>query len=305
MREIKKVAIVGMGALGLLYGNRIAENMGSDSIYYVADEDRVKRYAKTVFTINGEEKHFMVKSGKEATPVDLVIVATKYNHLPAALEVMERCVGDDTTIISIINGISSEEIIGKRFGSEKVLYTVAQGMDAVKMGGDFTYTNPGELRTGQTNEAQRAKFEALINFFDRAKIPYTIDEDIIRRVWGKFMLNVGINQVCMVYETTYGGATNGKEEFEVMCGAMQEVIAVAKAEGVTLTQADADGYIALMKSLDPNATPSMRQDGINKRPSEVEMFAGKIIELGKKHDIPVPVNEMLYKKVKKIEKGYN
>ena len=304
MKEIKKVAIVGMGALGLLYGNRITENMGSDSIYYVADEDRVKRYAKTVFTINGEEKHFVVKSGKEATSVDLVIVATKYNHLPEALEVMERCVGDDTTIISIINGISSEEIIGKRFGSEKVLYTVAQGMDAVKTGGTFTYTNFGELRTGQTCDEQKEKFEALVHFFDKTKIPYTIDDDIIHRMWGKFMLNVGINQVCMVYETTYGGATSGKEEFEVMCGAMQEVIAVAKAEGVSLTQADADGYIALMKSLDPNATPSMRQDGINKRPSEVEMFAGKIIELGEKHDIPVSINEMLYKRVKEMESRY-
>ena len=304
MKEIKKVAIVGMGALGMLFGNRIAENMGSDSIYYVADEDRVKRYAKTVFTINGEEKHFVVKSGKEATVVDLVIVATKYNHLTVALEVMEHCVGEDTTIISIINGISSEEIIGKRFGAGKVLYTVAQGMDAVKMGGDFTYTNPGELRTGQTFDEQKERFEALVSFFDKAKIPYTIDEDIIHRMWGKFMLNVGINQVCMVYETTYGGATNGEEEFKVMCGAMQEVMTVAKAEGVSLTQADADGYIALMKSLDPDATPSMRQDGINKRPSEVEMFAGKIIELGEKHSIAVPINEMLYKRVKEMEKGY-
>ena len=304
MKEIKKVAIVGMGALGLLYGNRIAENMGNDSVCFVADEARVKRYAKTMFTINGEEKHFGVKSGKEATPVDLVIVATKYNHLAQALEVMENCVGEDTIIISIINGISSEEIIGEYFGSDKVLYTVAQGMDAVKIGGAFTYTNFGELRTGQTGDEQRERFEALVHFFDKAKISYTIDGDIIHRMWSKFMLNVGINQVCMVYETNYGGATKGVEEFEVMNEAMQEVIKVAKAEGVKLTQTDADGYIVLMKSLDPKATPSMRQDGMQKRPSEVEMFAGKVIELGRKHHIPVPVNEMLYKKVKEMESTY-
>ena len=76
MKEIKQVAIVGMGALGLLFGDRIAKNMGNESVCFVADSDRVKRYANTVFTINGEEKHFIVKSKEEVTPVDLVIVAT-------------------------------------------------------------------------------------------------------------------------------------------------------------------------------------------------------------------------------------
>ena len=303
MKEIKQVAVVGMGALGLLFGNQIAESLGNDSVCFVADEDRVKRYANMTFTINGKEKHFVVKSQKDATVVDLVIVASKYNHLSQVLEVMANCVGDDTTIISVINGISSEEILAKRFGAEKVLYTIAQGMDAVKMGGEFTYINPGELRTGQTCEEQKDRFEELIKFFDKAQIPYTIEEDIIRRMWGKFMLNVGVNQGCMVYETTYGGLSD-KAVFKVVDGAMQEVIMVAKAEGINLTQADADAYIALMKSLDPEATPSMRQDGINKRPSEVEMFAGKIIELGKKHNILVPVNEMLYKKVKEMEAKY-
>ena len=304
MKEIKQTAIIGMGALGLLYGNRIAESLGNDSVCFVADSDRVKRYADTTFTINGVEKHFAVKASDDATPVDLVIVATKYNHLPQAIEVMANCVGDDTTIISVINGISSEEIISERFGTDKVLYTVAQGMDAVKEGGDFNYVNFGELRTGQTCDMQKDRFAALINFFDKAKIPYTIDEDIIHRMWGKFMLNVGINQSCMVYETTYGGVVNDEEKFKVMDEAMQEVIKVAKAEGVNLTQADADGYVALMKSLNPDATPSMRQDGMQKRPSEVEMFAGKIIALGKQHNIPVPVNKMLYKKVAQMEAKY-
>lgn len=303
MSEIKSVAIVGMGALGLLFGDRIAENLGQDSIYFVADADRVERYAETTFTINGEERHFEVKAGEKATPVDLVMVATKYNHLTNALDVIRNCVGADTTIISIINGISSEEIIGERFGSDKVIYTVAQGMDAVKVDGMLTYINPGELRIGQTDDVEKDRFEALVEFFDKAKIPYTIEEDIIRRMWGKFMLNVGVNQTCMVYETSYGGLNEG-EPCQVMQGAMQEAIEIANAEGIDLTQEDAQYYTALMRTLEPDATPSMRQDGMQKRPSEVEMFAGKIIELGKKHNIRVPVNEMLYQKVREIESTY-
>jgi len=303
MKEIKQVAIVGMGALGLLFGDRIAKNMSNESVCFVADSDRVKRYANTVFTINGEEKHFIVKSKEEVTPVDLVIVATKYNHLPQVLDIMSNLVDKNTTIISVINGISSEEIIGKRYGVDKVLITVAQGMDAVKSGGEFTYTNAGELRTGLTCEVSEERFKALIAFFEKAGIPYTIDEDIIRRMWSKFMLNVGVNQTCMVYETTYSGLNEGEPK-RVTQEAMREAIKVANAEGIDLNSEDAKYYTDLMNTLDPLATPSMRQDGIKKLPSEVEMFAGKIIELGKKHNIDTPTNEMLYKRVKEIESTY-
>jgi Ketopantoate reductase len=143
-----------------------------------------------------------------------------------------------------------------------------------------------------------------VTFFEKAQIPYTVDGDIIHRMWGKYMLNVGLNQVCMLYEATYGEVLSKAETFDIMCKAMREVMALAKAEGVNLTEQDLNYYLDLMRTLVPDATPSMRQDGILKRYSEVEMFAGTIIELGAKHNILVPVNQMLYKKVKEKEAAY-
>jgi len=304
MKEIKQTAIVGMGALGLLFGNQIAETIGADKVYFVADDARVKRYEGTKFTINGEEKNFIIKSKNDATPVDLVIVATKYNHLREAIDIIKKCVGKDTIIISILNGISSEESIAARYGWDKVVHCVAQGMDAVKVGGDLTYMKPGELRIGKARAEQEENLKAVINFFEKAKVPYTFDEDILYRMWGKFMLNVGINQTCMVYETTYQGAIEGEAAFKTMTEAMQEAMAVGDAEGIHLTKQDIDDYVALIKTLNPDAMPSMRQDGMAQRPSEVEMFAGKIIELGKKHQIDVPTNEWLYKRIKEMEAKY-
>ena len=102
MKEIKKTAIIGMGALGLLYGSRIVENLGEDSVCFVADAERVRRYRESSFTVNGQEKQFALVEADAAEPADLVIVAVKYNALPAALETMERCIGRDTTIISVM-----------------------------------------------------------------------------------------------------------------------------------------------------------------------------------------------------------
>ena len=85
---------------------------------------------------------------------------------------------------------------------------------------------------------------------------------------------------------------------------MEEVIAVGNAEGIPLTGADRDYYVRLLETLDPEGIPSMAQDRVAGRRSEVEMVAGTVIELGKKHHIQVPVNEKLYQMVQEIEKEY-
>ena len=304
MREINRVAIVGMGALGLLFGERIVSAIGNENLCFVADEERVIRYRDVTFTINGEAKEFQVIPSHEACVVDLVIVAVKYNALTNALDTMKNCVGKTTTIISVMNGISSEEIIGARFGTEKVLYTIAQAMDAVKLGYDLNYTKYGELRIGIKETAQKERLDNVVRFLGRVNIPYMVEEDIIHRLWGKFMVNVGINQTCMAYEATYGEALSPGAAFDTMQGAMREVIALSQREQINLTESDLENYIEILKALSPDGAPSMRQDGIMKRPSEVEMFAGTVRSMAAKYGIPVPVNDMLYKRIKEMEARY-
>ena len=141
-------------------------------------------------------------------------------------------------------------------------------------------------------------------FFDRAGIAYTVEDDILHRLWGKFMLNVGVNQTCMAYETTYSGTLVPGEAHDTMIGAMREVIRLARAEHVNLTEQDLDSYIDLLKTLSPDGMPSMRQDSLSHRPSEVEMFSGTVREMAKKHGLATPVNDRLYKRIREMESQY-
>ena len=310
MRQWTRIGIVGMGALGLMYGERIAERLGGEAVCFVADEERTRRYRQTDYAVNGCARHFTIRSVKEMEPTDLVIVAVKGTGLMAALDAMTPCVGPKTTIISVMNGISSEEIIGERFGREKVICCIAQGMDAVKFGGSLSYSRFGELRIGiggeegleETNLQKR--LQVLEDFLSRAGIPYVVEEDIRYRLWGKFMLNVGVNQTCMAYETNYGGALAPGEAYDTMTGAMREVIHLANAEGVALGERDMEEYIELLKTLSPEGMPSMRQDGIANRPSEVELFSGTVRRLAARHGLKVPINDRLYGRICEMERGY-
>lgn len=302
--SINKTGIVGMGALGLLYGNHIAGHCGMGAVEYLMDEKRVEKYRDAEFSINGETFSFPVKDAKKAEPVDLLIIAVKYTGLKEAIEEMKQAVGPDTIIISVLNGITSEKLIGEVYGMDNIVYTVAQGMDAMKFGNSLNYTQMGKLHIGSTGGKSEGNLAKLVSFFDEIQLPYIVEKDILYRLWSKFMLNVGVNQTCMVYGTTYSGVLQKGESNRTLIAAMREVVALANAEGVALSEKDINQYIEITRTLNPNGTPSMGQDRINKKHSEVEMFAGCVIEMAAKHHIYVPTNEFLYDRVKEIETEY-
>ena len=144
MQEIKTVAIIGLGALGTLFGNLLSKRMEKEDLRIIAGRDRIVRYRQEKVYSNGEicDFHYVTPEEK-VPPADLVLIAVKYLQLNDALKAIENQVGPHTLILSLLNGITSEGIIAKAYGMDKVVYCVAQGMDAVKVGGRLTYKNRG------------------------------------------------------------------------------------------------------------------------------------------------------------------
>ena len=301
---IRKTAIIGMGALGLLFGDIIMDAWKRDCVDYILDEDRLLKYREKSFSVNGKAQNFQMCSAEEAEPYDLVIVAVKWNSLPSALSAMRRCVGEDTIIISALNGISSEKIIGEKYGKNRVLCCIAQGMDAMYANGALCYTKAGELHLGVFDDVQRPLLEKVCEFFERSSMPYVAEEDILHRLWAKFMLNVGVNQTCAAFGTNYAGALAPGAARDAMCGAMRETIALANAEGIALSEKDLEIYIEILKTLHPEGLPSMAQDIVAHRKSEVEMFSGTVIKMSAVHGIKAPINEFLYNKIQEIEANF-
>ena len=297
-----KTVIVGMGALGILYGNRIAETLGKDAVTFLADEERVARYQKETFYCNGKECDFQITSKPEVA--DLVIFAVKGTTLKEAMELSKDAVGEDTILLSVLNGISSEEMMAAYFEKGHIVHCIAQGMDAVKLGNELTYAHEGELRIGTPDLADIYYVERAAKMLEMAGIPYVVEEDILHRLWGKWMLNVGVNQVVMVEEGTYDTIQKPGEARERMINAMKEVQKLSELAGTCVTMEDLEKYVALVDTLNPDGMPSMRQDGLLKRPSEVDFFAGAVIAKAKQYQMAVPVNEGLYAQVKAMEAAY-
>jgi len=88
-----------------------------------------------------------------------------------------------------------------------------------------------------------------------------------------------------------------------MEAAMREAIMIADREGVALSESDIDAWEVVLAGLNPEGKTSMLQDVEAGRKTEVEMFAGKVIELGRRHEVPIPVNKKLFEMIGEIEAG--
>ena len=295
--EFPTIAIVGFGALGALFASLLAPQLPFEKLRVIADAKRVQRYQAEGLLVNGKPLALNYLAPTDcATPADLVIVCTKFYQLEGVLPLIASQLGENTIIISALNGIASERRLAEAFGTDKVVYCVAQQMDARKEGNQLIYRDAGQLVIGAMtdNADEIARVQRVDAIFHQVQFPHSISPNMPRQLWGKLMLNTGVNQTVALYEGTFKTTQEEGEAREMFKAAMREVMQVASAEGVTLTEDDFNQWVVIMDSLDPTGMPSMRQDLKAGRPCELELFAGTIRTLGDKHGIDTPVNDHLY-----------
>lgn len=298
MQTIQRVGIIGRGAIGALYGSLLQQG-GVSELIFIADETRKMRYAYEPFRINGQTASFSYQSA--GAPLDLILITTKHAGLPSAIEQIRSFVDDHTLLLPCLNGITSETIVRRSYARDQVIRCIIQGMDATYLGQEVRYSRSGEILIGADFESQSESVHALKEFFDAMGIPCRVATDIVREQWNKLMLNCGINQVCALHRCGYGGCQSGAPHQDEFIAAMQEVKAVANAKGIPLTDADIQAWIQLVDQLGPQAMPSMAQDIVRGRKSELELFSGTVVPIANQQSIAVPTLTSLLEQLTAIE----
>ena len=305
MKPIENVAIVGFGSLGAMYAACFGAAMGPERVFVVADAARTERYRAEAATFNGEPIRVTYLTYEEAA---VVLYAVKYGALPEAIEQSSPLVSLDTAVISVLNGITSEEVLAERFGWDRVLLCIAQQMDSRKVGAVVTAGCVGVMALGvrdPEDAAQRANLARVTEWLAAVEQPFIVPADIQHQLWGKLICNVGVNQACAVYDCCFNGIHVPGEAREAMIAAMGEVAAVGRACGIALTDDDVAYWLDIIDHLNPAGMPSLRQDVLARRPTEVELFSGTINRLGAAHGIPTPQNERFYAAIKELESSFS
>jgi 2-dehydropantoate 2-reductase len=304
VREVRRVGILGAGAIGAFFVERFSGVAGLSTMV-VARGERYDRLKRLGLVVNGKAYAPPVVHPEEArSPADLILVALKHHHLPDGIQDIARLVGDDTTIVSAMNGLDSEEIIGSVYGADKVLYGITVGIDAVRQENRITYTTEGKLFFGEADNTQPSpRVRQVQAALDRAGIVYEIPADMIRILWWKFMINVGMNPASAVLRAPYGTFQTSRDAQALMEALMREVLVLAEPAGVKLEEKDIEDWYKVLHTLSPQGKTSMLQDVEAGRKTEVEMLAGKAVELGQRYGIPTPVNQTVLHTIRVMEQG--
>lgn len=288
--KISKVIICGLGAVGLTYANKLKDVC---ELKILADSARVQRYLNNTPLLNGQKIELEYITPDKTFEADLIIITTKASGLEAAISYIKNFVGENTVIISLINGVSSEEMIAEAYGKEKVIPAYFIGHSAVREGYSVTQDGVGKIVCG--------KNERLEKFFKENKIDYKIPEDINYSLWLKFAMNIFSNQTSAILNLTFGEMKRNQKFKDFARKLIAEVRQIGEASGVNgLENLEKDVFSALSGMVDDGKT-SMLQDILAGRKTEVDIFAGEIIERGKKFGIETPYNQVLYDLIKILE----
>lgn len=292
--SFNKIIVLGAGAIGSVFGAFLS--MKND-VTLIGRKSHVKAINSNGLSISGEVNEvFHVKAETEIHEIPnntLIILTTKAHEAANAIKGIRRLLRKDTTILILQNGLGNEEIVNKVAGGKT---KILRGLTT--MAAEFFESGKVRFWGGETIIEDDKVAKTIVGVFNDCGLKTRLSNDIKREIWCKLITNCVINPLAAIlrvrnYEIASDMLKVVRHEI------VRECVAVAKAEGVSLPDniaEEIDRKIVKYKNFS-----SMCQDILKGEKTEIDFLNGKIVELGRKHSVPTPVNETIVGLIKFLE----
>ena len=301
-----KIAIVGSGAVGSLFGSILHKN-GQDVTLVDIWEEHVRAIQSSGLSVvrQNEEEVVKVKAARkieEAGRPDLIIMAVKSYDTEQASRDCQRIVGPDTMVLTVQNGVGNVDMIGDILGRKRILAGTTAFGSTVIGPGKIRATETGSITIGELDGSLTPRLQNVIDTFTKAGITMQISQEVDSLIWTKLMVNVGINALTAITKMTNGQLLDYEETKSLQAMAVNEGIAVAEAKGIGFLVEDPLKHVIDIALSTRDNKSSMRQDIERGAKTEIDFINGAIVTEGQKAGVSTPVNETLTKLIKVIEK---
>lgn len=303
-KKIEKVTLIGLGAMGAYFAPRLYAYLG-ENFRVLATGERKNKLLNRGIRINEINYKFpIIEPDVIGDEADLIIMAVKDLGFEQAILDIKNQIGPHTQILCVMNGIDSENRLIETYGKEHVIHSFMRV--SIVMTDGVTNYDPtlGAVYFGEENhnkEPFSPRVEKVVELMEQVHIPYYVPEDMLKAMWFKFMCNIGENLTCALLGIPFGVFRTSDEANYIRTAAMREVMAIANGLNIELTEEDIVNQDKVVKKLPYENKPSTLQDLENQRKTEIHMFAGRVMELGKELGIPTPINEIFYNGIRVLE----
>lgn len=302
-----RIVVFGTGGVGGYFGGRLAQ--AGEAVTFIARGKHLQALREQGLRVDSLKGDFVVQPVQatddpaQVGPVDVILVGVKAWQVRQVAQTMRPLVGPETFVVPLQNGVESPAQLAAELGQSHVLggfcriVSFIAGPGHIRQAGGDPYLAFGELDNRPSERAERLRQAFARTVGVTAEIP----PDIQAAMWGKFLTITAWSGLGAVTRAPVGVWRTLPETRHMWIQAMHEVLAVAQARQIALTEENVHKATAYVDSLPPHATASMQRDIMNGRPSELSLLSGGVVRLGQKVGVPTPTHAFIYHSLLPLE----
>lgn len=290
-----KIAVMGSGGVGGYFGARLAD-AGNDVSFIArgAHLEAIRDEGLRVKSPFGDMHVTSVRATNDPAdvgPVDIVLFATKLYDTESAGEMCKPFIGDDTAVISLLNGVDSEDQLSQILGANHVAGGVARiSAEIAAPGVVHHHSNFASIEFGELDGRKSHRLQTFLDAAKAASIDAQLVDDINVAIWEKFILLAAFSAITSLTRLPAGPVRDNPETWELMQDAARETEAVARARGVNLAENVLETSTKFQRKMPDTMKSSMLIDLENGRRLELEWLSGAVCRLGHAAGVDTPIN---------------
>jgi 2-dehydropantoate 2-reductase len=302
-----KIAIVGAGAMGCMYGAKLSA-VPTNEVYLIdVWKEHIDSINENGLLMEENEKLVIyanvsgISDAALVGPCDLAIIFVKSTLTGTAVKTNKAVFGPDTVVLTLQNGLGNIDLICAEMGDNNVIAgTTAHG--ATMLGpGKMRHAGSGKTIIGELDGKRSGRIVKIASVLEAAGLETDISDNVIGLVWDKLIVNVGINALTGITKLHNGEILNYPEIVELMEAAVSEAFTVARTKGIKLSYEDPVAHTKAVCAATAANKSSMLQDILNHKQTEINMINGAIVREGASAGVDAPVNMVLTNLIKFIQ----
>lgn len=287
------IGILGAGAMGQLFGARL-QLAGNDVVFIDASATTIEALNRhgISLTTDGQAEHAPARAGTAqdfAEPLELVVVFTKGFHTAAAIESIRHLIDERSMGLTLQNGLGNAEILAKEFGAERTWIGITDFPADLERSGFLSTSSGGKVRLGPLTGGLERETDDLAARLNTARLNATSDPAIHQAIWEKIAFNAALNTLSAVTGQTVGEIGSSPEARRIVERVLDETIAVAQANGITLQRDRVESALENAFTHHKDHKTSMLQDREAGQRTEIDYIGGAVVRLGQEAGVPTPV----------------
>ncbi len=299
---MKNILMVGAGSVGGYFGAHLARN--NSHVSFLLRPQTLAAVKQNGLTIRSATGTFAVHPPAASDPCelpkpDLIILSVKAYDLDEVMTQIAPVMTDQTVILTLQNGVDTEDRILTRFQRDCVVGGVAFIYSKIAAPGVIDHYKKGAVAIGELMGHKSPRLLAIAELFKQAGIPCQLTDDVRRSKWDKMCWNCVFNPLTVLIDDKVAKALDHPEMMRVIEQIVGEVAAVAAAMKVPLASDMAEKVVRWSQEIRDIHT-SMYDDWKAGRPTEIDYLNGYVAKCGREFGVPTPVNEMLTALIKTI-----